>query len=135
MQAFCENLDWELHQNHLDSLAKHVQEEWHVFLDDDEEAYLASATNQEELVARIPHVTSLAWQRQEKAKRAFQILDAAGKGVIVWQDLQLVASEFFDADDAITDDDLQEMMREVDPSGDGILTLDDFYKLAIRINL
>lgn len=79
----------------------------------------------------------MAWQRQDRVDRAFSLLDEAGKGFVVLEDLQRVAHDFLDDDvTAIqSDEDIQEMIREIDQSGDGILFKEDFYRLANRIHL
>lgn len=71
--------------------------------------------------------------RNEKADTCFSLLDYSKKGVIVIQDLQKVAGEFLGSD--VSDDELQEMIDEFDRSGDGVLTLDDFYRIARKVNL
>lgn len=132
VQVFVENFDFALHTDHLDSLGQHIREELHVFLDDDEEAYLAAA-DENDIADRINHVVGLAWHRRQKAEHAFRLLDQAGKGVVVFEDLRRVANDLLD--EKVTDEDLEEMIREIDKSDDGILTKEDFYRLANQINL
>lgn len=133
VESFLEDFDYDLHKDHLDLLGKHIHEELHILLDEDEEAYLAAAENGTEIADRLDHVIRMAWHRQQKVERAFQLLDEAGKGVVVFEDLRRVANEFLDEE--VTDEDLEEMIREIDKSDDGILSKEDFYRLAIQINL
>ena len=129
-----DNFDYELHQdNNLDSLARHIHKELNILLDDKEEAHLIAAENADDMADRIKYVISVAWKRQQKAERAFGLLDEVGKGVVVFEDLRRVANEFLEEE--VTDEDLEEMIREIDQSGDGILTREDFYRLANKVNL
>lgn len=64
----------------------------------------------------------------EKADRVFQMLDEAGKGVVVLEDLQRVASDALGGE--VEDDDLLEMIQVIDQSGDGLLTRDDLVRVA-----
>jgi Ca2+-binding EF-hand superfamily protein len=75
-----------------------------------------------------------AFVQKQKADLVFDMLDEAGKGVVVVEDLQLVAAEYL-SDDINDESDLVEMIQEVDQSGDGILTRDDFYRIASQILL
>jgi Ca2+-binding EF-hand superfamily protein len=84
---------------------------------------------------RLEDVISVAWHRQQRADRAFSLLDVAGKGVVIVEDMQRAAREVMLGDEKVTDEDVEEMMQEVDQSGDGLLTKEDFYRLAIKINL
>lgn len=134
MQELVEELDYdELHQDNLDALPARLAQELNLLLDGDEEAHLVQATSAADLAERIQHVTRLAWHRHQKAQRAFGLLDEAGKGVVVLEDLRRVANEFLEAD--VSDQDLEDMMQEIDQSGDGLLTVQDFYRLANQIHL
>ena len=78
---------------------------------------------------------SLAGQKlvqQRQAIQAFGLFDAAGKGVVILEDLQRVAAEL---GEEMTDDELQEMIEEVDRSGEGLLTKEDFIQIAQQIRL
>jgi hypothetical protein len=78
-------------------------------------------------------LTVAAWNQQSRAERAFDLLDEAGKGMIVLEDLERVAAEFLG--DSVTRDDLEEMIREVDSTGDGLLNRTSICRLAREINL
>ena len=71
--------------------------------------------------------------QQEKAERVFDLLDEAGKGVVVLQDLERVATEILGED--ITEEELVEMIQEVDRSGDGILNKSDLVRIARQVRL
>lgn len=74
--------------------------------------------------------TLLAIQRN-KASLAFSLIDQDQKGVIVVEDLRKVAN---DLGEDMTDEELQEMM-ELDHASDGLLTLEDFVKIARQVKL
>jgi len=128
-----DNFDYEIHANNLDSLGGHIHEELHILLNEEEEARLISAKNMNEMADRLKEVVTLAWKRQQKAERAFSLLDEAGKGVVVFEDLRRMANEFLEEE--VTDEDLEEMIQAIDQSGDGILSKEDFHRLANTVNL
>jgi Ca2+-binding EF-hand superfamily protein len=70
--------------------------------------------------------------QKEQALKAFQLFDTAGKGVVVLEDLQRVASEL---GEEMTQEEFQEMVDEVDASGEGLLSTEDFVKIAKEIRL
>lgn len=119
-----------------------MEQELNIYLRDDEARHVVLAKHQADLTERLHDVIRVAFQRQQRADTAFDLLDGAGKGVVVVQDLQRVAAEFLndhpdDNDNPVNDDDLLEMMQFADTStsGDGLLTKSDFYRLARQINL
>lgn len=132
---FVDGIDFDLHKENLDSLAAHVFDELQIRLSEAEEADCAAATDGTELGERLKHAISVAWHRQERAERAFALLDVAAKGVVIVEDMRRGAEEVMQGDDKVTEEDLDEMMQEIDQSGDGLLTKEDFYRLAIKINL
>jgi Ca2+-binding EF-hand superfamily protein len=79
----------------------------------------------------IRMVGSMIVQR-EKALKAFGLFDKDGKGLICLEDLQRVVQEL---GESITDEQLQEMLDEVDSSGEGLLNEEDFIRLARNVNL
>lgn len=91
------------------------------------EACRGSADALEELAIKL-HVQT------QSAIRVFEMLDEAGKGMVVLEDLQRVAPEILGEDDA-RDDDLVEMVNQVDPSGEGFLTRDDMIRIARKVGL
>jgi calcium-binding protein CML len=71
--------------------------------------------------------------QKEKAHKAFSLIDEAGKGVVVLEDLQRVAR---DLGEEWTDEELTEMIEFADrKSGEGFITKKHFFKLARRVNL
>lgn len=73
------------------------------------------------------------YRQQVKAERIFHILDEAGKGVIVLQDLKRVSGEILGEE--TTEDELIEMIQEIDQSGDGILSKQDMIRIARHVRL
>jgi Ca2+-binding EF-hand superfamily protein len=73
------------------------------------------------------------YRQQQKAERVFELLDEAGKGVVVVQDLERVAAEIMGED--ITAEELAEMIQEIDRSGDGLLVIGDIIRLAGLVGL
>ena len=71
----------------------------------------------------------------EKARKVFALLDHAGKGVVVLEDLQTVLSNDQVLQNEVGDDNLEEMMQAVDTSGDGLLTCDDMIRIARTVGL
>jgi hypothetical protein len=78
-----------------------------------------------------------------RAVRVFELLDVAGKGVVVVEDLRRVAPDILGdgngsvepSGSAWKDADLVEMVTLVDRSGDGILTKDDVIRIARKVGL
>jgi len=77
-------------------------------------------------------VASRKLVQKDKAARAFSLFDTGEKGVVVLEDIQRMAEEL---EISLTEEEMQEMIDEVDSSGDGLLTLDDFVKIAKKVNL
>ena len=70
--------------------------------------------------------------RTEKAEKVFRALDKDGKGVVVFEDLQRLNAEL---ELGLSESELQAMINEVDNSGDGIITMEDFLRIAKRVKL
>ena len=70
--------------------------------------------------------------QKEKAHKAFELMDQDGKGVVVLEDLQRVAEEL---GEDMSPDELEEMIHLANKSGDGLLTAQDFIRLARKVNL
>lgn len=89
----------------------------------------------------VDSLTQLAVQlhsQTDRARQVFQLLDTAGKGVVVVEDLQRVVFEVFDDNGnngSIGEDDLNEMIREFDQSGSGLLTENDLVLIARKVGL
>ena len=71
-------------------------------------------------------------EQKAKALKAFELFDEHKKGLVVLEDLQRVAA---DLEEAITVEELEEMIQEVDQAGDGLLTSDDFIRIAKKVRL
>lgn len=71
-------------------------------------------------------------QRKEKALRAFSLFDRDQKGLVVVQDLERIATEL---GETFTVEELEEMVNEVDQSGEGLLTSEDFVRIAKKVGL
>ena len=69
----------------------------------------------------------------ENAKRVFELLDENGKGVVVLQDLQRVASDVM-GDGKWEDEDLIGMVQLV-AAADGLVTQDDIIRVARKVEL
>lgn len=70
--------------------------------------------------------------QKEKSDKAFQLMDGGDKGIVVIEDLQRVAA---DLGEDISEEELQEMIEFVDPSGEGLLTHKHFFKIARQTRL
>lgn len=97
-----------------------------------------ASTDDTELSESLTSYATNAWNQQQLAIQVFQYLDHGGKGVVVVQDLQQVADEFLNTnngnDDPLDLDDLHDMMALAGAS-DGLLSKEDFVKIARQINL
>lgn len=133
LDAMLQGKKFERARNNATALARLVHRKMDLLLDDDERDHLVECAGSDEMEVRLRNVISMAWTRQEKADKSFRLLDEAGKGVVVFEDLRRIANEFLEEE--VTDEDLQEMVREIDQSGDGILLRDDFRRLANNILL
>lgn len=78
------------------------------------------------------HFAALKLIQTEKAHKAFELIDADNKGVVVVEDLQRVAQEL---DEDFSEQELVEMIEFVDRSGDGLLRPKDFARIARKVNL
>ena len=95
-----------------------------------------ASTDDTELSESLTSYATNAWNQQQLAFQVFQYLDHGGKGMVVVQDLQQVADEFLNTnnDDPLDLDDLHDMMALAGAS-DGLLSKEDFVKIARQINL
>ena len=71
-------------------------------------------------------------EQKSRALKAFKLFDVHNKGLVVLEDLQRVVA---DLDESLTVEELEEMVREVDKSGDGFLTKTDFLDIAKKVQL
>jgi len=68
----------------------------------------------------------------DRSNRAFNLMDEAKKGVVVFEDLQRVCLEL---GEIMTEDELIEMIEFADSSGDGLLNPKHFFRIAHKTNL
>ena len=70
--------------------------------------------------------------QMDKSDRAFQLIDEAEKGVVVFEDLQRVCLEL---GEEMTEEELIEMIEFADSSGDGLLRPKHFFRISHKVNL
>mmetsp|Transcript_9845 Transcript_9845/g.17982 ORF Transcript_9845/g.17982 Transcript_9845/m.17982 type:complete len:183 (+) Transcript_9845:75-623(+) len=70
--------------------------------------------------------------QHSRAQKAFGLMDEAQKGVVVLEDLERVAT---DLGENLTTEEITEMIDYIDRSGEGLLTLSHFFKIARKVNL
>lgn len=120
------------------------------------EPSVGTKTATSSLEEKLTMFCAAAWHQQQLAYRVFDYLDPDGKGVVVVEDLQRAAPEFLWAGDTVgevrnqkkkqkgyhggnneddDDDVLVEMIQLADSSGEGLLSREDFVRIARRINL
>ena len=68
----------------------------------------------------------------DKAYKVFELMDQDGKGVVVLEDLERVVAEL---GEDISTEQLEEMLTFADGSGEGLLTAQDFIRMARKVNL
>lgn len=74
----------------------------------------------------------LARDPREEILKAFRLFDADEKGKIAFKDLKRVAQEL---GEALSDEEIQEMIEEADRDGDGEVTEEDFLRIMKKANL
>jgi Ca2+-binding EF-hand superfamily protein len=70
--------------------------------------------------------------QKNKSDKAFALMDGGGKGIVLVEDLQRVSQEL---GEDFSEEELQEMIEFVDPSGEGLLTTKHFFKIARQTRL
>lgn len=70
--------------------------------------------------------------QMDMSNRAFELMDEAKKGLVVFEDLQRVCLEL---EEDMTEDELIEMIEFADSSGDGLLNPKRFFRIAQKTNL
>lgn len=68
----------------------------------------------------------------EKSNRAFELIDEAKKGVVVFEDLQRICIEL---GEEMSEEELMEMIEFADSSGEGLLSRKHFFRIARKTNL
>lgn len=70
--------------------------------------------------------------QKKNALRIFQLFDKDHKGLVVVEDVRREAAEL---GETLSTEEIDEMMSEIDKSGEGLLTSEDFVELARKIGL
>ena len=65
--------------------------------------------------------------RDEEAKEAFKVFDKKEKGSVSMAEIKTVLVDTLSQ--TITDDDVKEFMKEIDPNNNGVIYQKDFLKL------
>ena len=73
--------------------------------------------------------------QQEKALRAFELMDTDQKGFLSWHDLSHIARQQLEENNSMTDEDLQEMILLTDGDDKGYVDRKDFLRIARKVNL
>jgi centrin-1 len=76
--------------------------------------------------------SSVKLRQKQKATYAFQLFDKDEKGLLCLEDLARIAD---DLGESYTEQDLEEMINEVDHSGEGFINKEDFFKLIRKLSL
>uniref|UniRef100_A0A7S1D4K6 EF-hand domain-containing protein n=1 Tax=Cyclophora tenuis TaxID=216820 RepID=A0A7S1D4K6_CYCTE len=71
-------------------------------------------------------------EQQQTAEKAFRLFDKDQKGMICFEDLVRVSVEL---GEEMSEEELQEMVQEADRNGEGLVDLQDFFRLARKIKL
>ena len=76
--------------------------------------------------------TASKLRQNAKAEAAFALFDKDGKGLVCLDDVARVASEL---GETFTADELEEMVHEADPSGEGLINHKGFFRIVRKLNL
>jgi centrin-1 len=76
--------------------------------------------------------TASKLRQQSKANAAFHLFDRDGKGLVCLEDVARVATEL---GESYSPDELEEMIHEADPSGEGLIDQEGFFRLVRKLNL
>lgn len=71
-------------------------------------------------------------RQKDKASTAFTLFDKDGKGLVCLEDVARVATEL---GEDFTEDELEEMMHEADPSGEGLIDGEAIFRIVRKLNL
>lgn len=86
-----------------------------------------------DVAANLRELLVAKYLQQKRAERVFSLIDEAGKGIVVVEDLVRIASDIMGEE--ITEEQLMEMINEFDRSGDGMLSKDDIITIANLVGL
>ncbi len=110
----------------LDSKTEEIRS---FFVQDDDEDDAKELQLDEESLVRFAVTKAI---QVDKAYKVFELMDQDGKGVVVLEDLERVAAE---QGEDISREELEEMVQFADGSGEGLLTAQDFIRMARKVNL
>lgn len=99
----------------------------------DEESYIGRTIVEPKRVSSLEMLAIRLQIQAKKSETVFRMLDSSGKGVVVVEDLQRVAQDMLGED--VSDEDLVHMIQFFETSNDGMLTRDDFVRIARIIKL
>jgi len=101
----------------------------HVDLDE-----IAIALKKENVKEALQHLAAVSYNQTIKAAQVFELLDKNGKGCIVIQDVQQACDEILTGEQAVTSEEVSEMMEEFCSSNE-LLSKDDIIRIARQVNL
>ncbi|KAI2491454.1 hypothetical protein MHU86_23115 [Fragilaria crotonensis] len=84
------------------------------------------------LITPASGFTASKLRQNAKAEAAFALFDKDGKGLVCLDDVARVASEL---GETFTADELEEMVHEADPSGEGLIDQKGFFRIVRKLNL
>jgi Ca2+-binding EF-hand superfamily protein len=95
---------------------------------------LSAVTNQDERFdwKSFSRFASSKIRQKKKSDKAFSLFDVDDKGLICQQDVERVAGEL---GEELSPEEVEEMMNEADPSGDGLVDREAFFRIVRRVNL
>ena len=77
------------------------------------------------------HVVAYRWAakggREDEAKECFKVFDKKDRNVVSLQEIKTILTEYISSN--LTDDDVKDFMKEVDPNNSGHIASRDFMKL------
>ena len=77
----------------------------------------------------VKHVVAYRWisrqGREEEAKECFRVFDKKDRNTVSFQEIKLVLSEYIPG---VSEDEIKDFMREIDPNNNGHIQSKDFYK-------
>jgi hypothetical protein len=100
----------------------------HVDLDE-----IAWALNQTNVKEALLYLAAVSYNQTVKAAQVFATLDRTGKGCIVQQDLQEACDEILSGEQAVSSEEVSEMMEFC--SSSELLSKDDIIRIARQVNL
>ena len=82
-------------------------------------------------LAFVKYVVGYRWvqknAKEDEAKECFKVFDKKDRNQVTMQEVKAVLSEYVSAN--ISDEDVKEFMKEIDPNNNGTIAMRDFVKL------